>query len=177
MSIVKIVPLLECNICYETKIVINCNNELCDWKMCRNCLLKYEKTKCPACRKDNSFKKIDNKCYRLQKFIKKLLKNFYKNIFNYFYRQYLVYSHLFKIFKSLIKEEKKCPQVLYLILIVLLFSVGGSIILNSIFFNNKVIKWTFFEWMLYLILGFLLISFIIIILILFYFCINPIINC
>ena len=177
MRIVKIVPLLECNICYETKIVINCNNELCDWKMCRNCLQKYGKTKCPACTNENSFKRIDNNCYKFKKMIKIFYNNFCNNLKDYFYGQYLVYNHFFKTFKSMITEMIKFPQNIYFTLVLLLLLIGGSVIFNSLFFKNEIIKWTFFEWFLYSFLGFLLILSLIIILIVIYFCINPIINC
>jgi cytochrome b subunit of formate dehydrogenase len=176
MGITKIIPLLDCNICYEKRVVINCKNKLCDWNMCKNCLLKYGKTKCPACTNENSFKRIDDKCFKFKKRIKYFF-NHIVNIFkNYFYRQYLIYNYIYDNYKSLLKEERKCPCILYVILILLLFSVGGSIIFNSLFFDNRVIKWVFFEWILYSFLGFLLIVSFISIVTIIYICVNPILN-
>ncbi len=64
---------LECNVCYDSINVSKCSS--CTFMTCRSCINKWKKdnlvSECPACKKQNTFKKTKRVFYRSEKEYKK----------------------------------------------------------------------------------------------------------
>jgi hypothetical protein len=173
MNLHKIYPLLECNICYEKRILINCKNNLCNWKMCKYCLIKYNKTKCPACRNEKSFKIINDICSYSKKKIYYFFNYLIDIIKSYINGLILIYSYIFNFLKYIFKEKPKRQNIIYFIIVFSSLLVFGLSISNMLFFNNKKIEWLYYEIIIYSFLGIIFIFLMIFLIIILFICIHP----
>jgi hypothetical protein len=160
MISIKIHPLTECNICYDKKIVFSCLNKKCDFKICKKCLIKYQKKICPACRKEDSFKIIeDTCCNKLKKNIITIIKNQYYKIKIYFENIITIVKMTFHVIKENFLNIK-CPQSFYNIIILFLLLFGGSVISENFF--HKETNLSVILWISYAFLGFLFLIFLLV---------------
>jgi len=157
MSLLKVHPISNCDICCEVKILINCNNNLCDWKMCKKCLKKYNNNKCPACRKENSFHLRISKCEKNINLIKEFFYYFINNLKNKLNEILQFYKYVYNIFRNIIRGEMKFPVIFYLFIIFCGLLIAGHTISDIIFLKNNNNNQNLFEIILYTFIGFIFI--------------------
>lgn len=138
----------QCNICVNTTSnLIECKNEKCDTKICKNCLIKINNNKCPYCRNEDCYEldtiSIDidiNNSFSSRCFFMNLVLNIFMTISFGFFLFIIIFINYNIVKLFCFGKYNDC----FLCYIELVFNTISLIITNLFYFNNRLSQKKYF---------------------------------